>query len=249
MIRTIIIDDEKHVVDSIELLLNDYCKDVCIIGKCTSYEEGIRLLSTEKPDLLLLDIEMPFGTGFDLLEKFTDISFEVIFITAFSQYALKAIKYSALDYILKPVDIKELKAAIKKVMERKNRFQTKRNYETLFENLKSQVPTKLAIPISDGMEYLNINDIIRLEADGRYSTIYTKDKTSFFVTRNLGEFEELLSNHQFFRVHNSFLININYVKKISRIDGGIVEMTDASHIPISRSKKNDFLNRMKEISQ
>src|SRR5512145_2399460 len=104
MIKVIIIDDEKLVVDSIELLLNEYCKDVTIIGKCTSYEEGIKLINQQKPDVLLLDIEMPFGTGFDLLEKFTVIDFEVIFITAYSQYALKAIKYSALDYILKPID-------------------------------------------------------------------------------------------------------------------------------------------------
>lgn len=247
MIKAIIIDDEKLVVDSIELIINEYCKDVLIIGKCTSYEEGIRLINQHKPDLLLLDIEMPFGTGFDLLEKFTVIDFEVIFITAYSQYALKAIKYSALDYILKPIDINELRSALKKVSEKKNQSQNKK-FDILFENLKNKIPSKLAIPCSDGIDYININDIVKISADGRYSTVHVVDKKPYFVTRNLGEFEELLAERQFFRIHNSYLINLDFVKKYSRQDGGIVEMLDSSKLPVSRTKKNDFLDKMKEIS-
>lgn len=249
MLDVIIIDDEKHVVESIELLLNEHCKDVNVIGKSTSYNEGIDLIRRSKPDLLLLDIEMPFGTGFDLLEKFIDIKFEVIFITAYSQYALKAIKYSALDYILKPVDINELKTAIKKVVERKKQLHPKNHFEILLENLKSQIPSKLAIPTTDGLEYVNISDIVKISADGRYSNIYINNKKPYFVTRNLGEFEELLPERQFFRIHNSYLINLDFVKKFSRKDGGIVEMLDSSQLPISRTKKNDFLDRMKEINK
>lgn len=249
MIKIIIIDDEKHVVDSIELLINEYCKDVSVIGKCTSYEEGIHLINHYKPDLLLLDIEMPFGTGFDLLEKITVIDFEVIFITAYSQYALKAIKYSALDYILKPIDINELRTAIKKTSERKNQYHTNKKYEILLENLTCKMPSKLAIPNFDGINYVNITDIVKICADGRYSTVHISNKETFFVSRNLGDFEELLSERQFFRIHNSYLINLDFVKKYSRFDGGVVEMQDSTQLPISRSKKKDFLVKMKEISK
>lgn len=249
MIKAIIIDDEKLVGDSIELIINEYFKDVQIIGKCTSFEEGIRLITQQKPDLLFLDIEMPFGTGFDLLERFTLIDFEVIFITAYSQYALKAIKYSALDYILKPIDINELRSAIKKVSEKKNQSLENKKFNILFENLKNKMPTKLAIPCSDGIDYININDIVMISADGRYSTVHVVDKKPYFVTRNLGEFEELLAESQFFRIHNSYLINLDFVIKYSRKDGGIVEMLDSSKLPISRTKKNDFLDKMKEINK
>jgi two-component system LytT family response regulator len=249
MLRTIIVDDEPDAVKFIESISAEYCPNLEIVGKANSAKEGVKLINEEEPDLVFLDVEMPHGSGFDLLSNFPQKDFDVIFITAFNHYAIKAIKFSAVDYILKPININEFVEAVKKVetARQKNRSSNS-SINALLENIRSAMPSKLAIPTSDGMEYLNTNEIVRVEADRSYSWFYLTDKRKYLVSRNLKEYQELLGDRNFFRTHNSHLINLEFVKKFVRQEGGYVLMTDGSNVPISRSKKELFLEQMAKLA-
>ncbi len=250
ILRTVIVDDEQDAVSFIESIAQEYCPNIKVIGKAYSAIEGIEVINNEKPDLVFLDVEMPHGSGFDLLAAFPEKSFDVIFITAFNHYAIRAIKYSAVDYILKPININEFIEAVKRVEEaRKDKKGRNMNFNTLFENLQTTQPSKLAIPTSNGMEYLNTKEIIRIEADRSYSWFFLEGDIKHLVSRNLKEYQELLSDRNFFRTHNSHLINLEHVKKYIRHEGGYVEMTDKSTVPISRGKKDLFLEHMSRISK
>jgi len=250
ILRTVIVDDEQDAVNFIESIANEYCPNIEIVGKAYSAIEGVEVISKLKPDLVFLDVEMPHGSGFDLLAGFPEKEFEVIFITAFNHYAIRAIKFSAVDYILKPININEFIEAVKRVEEsRKEKKGGSMSFQTLFENLQTNIPSKLAIPTSSGMEYLNTRDIIRVEADRSYSWFYMENGDKFLVSRNLKEYQELLSDRNFFRTHNSHLINLEHVKKYIRHEGGYIEMTDGSNVPISRGKKDLFLEHMGRISK
>jgi two-component system, LytTR family, response regulator len=243
---TVIIDDEPDAVDFITSIVKEYCPDLEVAGKAHSAEEGVKVIKEIKPDLVFLDVEMPNGTGFDLLTHFPDKRFDVIFITAFNHYAIKAIKFSAVDYILKPININEFIGAVKKVIHkhRTDSFMDNDNFEILLENIKSGHPTRLVIPTSDGREYLNPNDIIRIEADRSYSWFYITGKRKILVSKHLKEFQEILSDRNFFRPHNSHLVNIDFVKKYIRHDGGYIEMSDGSQVPVSRNRRDLFLAHM-----
>ena len=250
ILRTVIVDDEQDAVNFIESIANEYCPNIEIVGKAYSAIEGVEVISKLKPDLVFLDVEMPHGSGFDLLAGFPEKEFEVIFITAFNHYAIRAIKFSAVDYILKPININEFIEAVKRVEEsRKEKKGGSMSFQTLFENLQTNIPSKLAIPTSSGMEYLNTRDIIRVEADRSYSWFFMENGDKFLVSRNLKEYQELLSDRNFFRTHNSHLINLEHVKKYIRHEGGYIEMTDGSNVPISRGKKDLFLEHMGRISK
>lgn len=247
MLRTIIIDDEKKAIKSIELIANEHCPNISIVGKATSAIEGIKEIQSKKPDIIFLDIEMPHGSGFDLLESIPERDFDVIFVTAYNNYAIKAFKFSAVDYILKPIDIQELINAVKKVEDSRNKLKkTYHNYNVLLENIKSTVPSKLAIPTTDGLEYINTEDIIRIEADRSYSNIFLKNGKKIMVSRSLIVFQDMLDDNKFFRTHKSHLINLNHVKKYFRFDGGYIEMIDNSKVSVSRRKKDDFIQIMKK---
>jgi two-component system, LytTR family, response regulator len=189
---------------------------------------------------------MPNGTGFDLLAQFPEKNFDVIFITAFNHYAIKAIKFSAVDYILKPININEFIEAVDRVIKKRSERSTpgNENLRILMENLRSSFPSRLAIPTSDGMEYLNPKDIIRIEADRSYSWFFLNSNRKILVSKHLKEFQELLNDRYFFRPHNSHLINLKFVKKYIRKEGGYIEMTDSSLIPVSRNRKDIFLALM-----
>lgn len=250
ILRTVIVDDEQDAVNFIESIAKEYCPNIEIVGKAYSAIEGVEVISNEKPDLVFLDVEMPHGSGFDLLAGFPEKEFDVIFITAFNHYAIRAIKFSAVDYILKPININEFIEAVKRVEEsRKEKKGSSTNFQTLFENLQTALPSKLAIPTSSGMEYLNTREIIRIEADRSYSWFFMNNGDKFLVSRNLKEYQELLSDRNFFRTHNSHLINLEHVKKYIRHEGGYIEMTDGSNVPISRGKKDLFLEHMGRISK
>lgn len=244
-LRTIIIDDEPDAVNFIHSIIKEYCPALEVVGTAHNSMDGIGIIQEKQPDLVLLDVEMPHGSGFDLLAQFPDKSFDVIFITAFNHYAIKAIKFSAVDYILKPININEFIVAIEKVADKRalHAFPN-RNFETLLENLNSTNPSKLAIPTSDGMEYLNTKDIIRIEADRSYSWFHLTGKRKILVSKNLKEYQDLLNDRHFFRSHNSHLINLEHVKKYTRADGGAIEMIDGSQVPISRTKRDLFLSHM-----
>jgi two-component system LytT family response regulator len=249
-LRAVIVDDEQDAVSFIASIAAEYCPQIEIVGKAFSAIEGIEVITKEKPDLVFLDVEMPHGSGFDLLAGFPEKDFDVIFITAFNHYAIKAIKFSAVDYILKPINISEFIEAVKRVEERrKEKKDQKINFSALFENLKTGLPSKLAIPTSSGMEYLNTREIIRIEADRSYSWFFMENGEKYLVSRNLKEYQELLSDRNFFRTHNSHLINLEHVKKYIRHEGGYIEMTDGSTAPISRGKKDLFLEQMGKIAK
>jgi two-component system LytT family response regulator len=245
-LKTVIVDDEPDAVGFINSIIGEYCPELEVVGKAGNINEGVSEIKLNKPDLVFLDVEMPNGTGFDLLAQFPEKEFEVVFITAFNHYAIKAIKFSAVDYILKPININEFIEAVKRVIE-KRKNKTSRSSDALkvlMENLRSPHPSRLAIPTSEGMEYLNPKDIIRIESDRSYSWFFITGNRKVLVSRHLKEFQDLLGDRSFFRSHNSHLINLRFVRKFIRHEGGIIEMQDGTQIPISRGRKDLFLAHM-----
>jgi len=249
-IKTLIVDDEDDAVNFIRSIIREYCPKLEVIGTANNVKEGVRIIADCQPDLVFLDVEMPHGSGFDLLAQFPEKQFEVIFITAFNQYAIKAIKFSAVDYILKPINISEFIEAVEKVTEKRPGAPAfEKNYGELLENLRSAIPMKLAIPTAEGMEYLNTREIIRIEADRSYCWFYLTEKRKRLVSKNLKEYQDLLSDRNFFRPHNSHLLNLEFVKKYVRQEGGYIEMTDGAQIPVSRVKRELFLQEMARLSR
>jgi len=250
MVKAFIVDDEQNSISSISLILKEYCPEVDVVGTATSMKEALVEITKKKPNLLILDIEMPFGSGFDLLENLSNRDFETIFITAYNNYAIKAFKYSATDYILKPIDIDEFISAISRASEKINKNEpTQPGYSVLFENLKTKNPTKIAINNNDGITFIAIQDILRIEGEGSYTRIHLLSNKKILVSKNLKDFQNLLSDHSFFRSHNSHLINLEYVSCFHHKDGGSIEMTDGSLVPLARRKKEEFLAIMSQFSR
>jgi two-component system LytT family response regulator len=245
-LRTVIVDDEPNAVEFINSVTKEYCPALEVVGKAYNMTEGISTITGNNPDLVFLDVEMPDGTGFDLLTNFPEKAFDVIFITAFNHYAIKAIKFSAVDYILKPLNIHEFIEAVNKVVQKRSESPASmnENFRVLMENLRTPVPSRLAIPTAEGMEYLNPREIIRIEADRSYSWFFLSGNRKILVSKNLKEFQDLLSDRYFFRSHNSHLINLKYVRRFVRKEGGYIEMQDGEQIPVSRNRKDLFLVHM-----
>ncbi|MFH2096906.1 MAG: LytTR family DNA-binding domain-containing protein [Bacteroidota bacterium] len=245
--KAIIIDDEDKAVKSIGFILTNHCENITVVGTANSVDEGVKLIYTHHPDIVFLDIEMPEANGFDLLKRIPDRDFEVIFITAYNQYAMKAIKVSAFDYILKPIDIDDISNAIKKVAQKKTKdADKKKNMEMLFENIRSGKPRKIAVPASDGTRYLDVDEIFRIEADRSYSTFYFVNGNRLVVSKSLKEFAAVLEGDQFYRPHRAHLINLDYLKKHVKQGGGFIIMTDGTKIPLARQKKHDFVSVMEK---
>lgn len=246
-IKTIIIDDEQGNIITLTEMLNSYCPDVQIVGIANNITDGERLIYSEDPELVFLDIEMPFGNGFELLNKLLPIKFEVIFITAFNSYAIKAFKYSVVDYLLKPVNIEELKAAVLKVRNKLDNTNVTLRIDSLLSNLKIEKSgqKKIGISTEDGIIFEEIDNIMYLEAEGFYTVIYMKAGKSVTTSRTLKDFEDMLPENIFFRVHNSSIVNINYIKKYYKGRGGYVEMEDNKKIEVSQRKKDEFLTKIK----
>lgn len=232
--KAVIIDDEIKARENLEYLIKNFCPDVEVIASVSSISDGEVAIRTNKTDLVFLDIEMPHGNGFELLDKFKVITFNLIFISAYEHYALQAIKSEAIDYLLKPIDIDELINAVAKVCETKNT-----NLTFPGENIE-----KLALPMRDGYVFLKLKEISRIESDGSYTTFFTITNEKFVVSKNIAEFERILDGSCFFRCHKSHIININFVKKFLRTDGYFVEMEDGSQVEVSRRKKELFLKQM-----
>lgn len=246
--KAIIIDDEKKGREILKSLIENYCKEVEIVAQAESAQEGYELIREHHPDVVFLDVEMPNGDGFSLLERFEKIKFQIIFTTAFDDYAIKAIKFHALDYLLKPIDIDELRNAVNNVKEAaRSKQNTEQKYSGLIHTRKLEHSGKLALPIKDGIIYLSISEIIRVESDGAYSIFYTDNGKKHLSSKNLGEYEEILPTLGFFRVHRSHMINVKKVKKFIRSDGNFIEMEDGSMVEIARRKKDEFLQLMNEI--
>lgn len=242
MIKAIIIDDESDCRITLSELLNTTCKQVVLIGEASSVEEGIELIKEVKPDLVFLDVELRNNYGFSVLEAFPNANFEVIFTTAHEKYALKAIKMSCIEYLLKPIDPNELVIAVAKYEKEKKLDINQKKFEILLENIGNagQTLNKIAVPTSDGFFFVNTADIIYFEGDGKYTNMFSNKGEKIMSSKNLGEFEELLSDQNFFRCHKSWLINLNYIKRYVRGDGQVV-MSNDKLIDVSIRKKEEFL--------
>ncbi|OFY59643.1 MAG: hypothetical protein A2Y87_11810 [Bacteroidetes bacterium RBG_13_46_8] len=247
MLKTVIIDDEPDCIVFLAQILKTHCPSVSISGTASSVQDGINEILRTNPDLVLLDVEMSPGTGFDILNKIPVRNFKVIFITAHNDYAIQAFRYSAVDYILKPIDITDLVSAVCKVNTPVSRNPVL-DFSILLDNIKSELPLKLAIPTSSGYEYILVNEIIRIEADRSYCMFYLTGKRKILVSRCLNDYQQILDSRMFFRIHHSYLINLQHIKSFSRKDGGFVEMTDGCQVPLARRKKDYFYEVMKRYA-
>lgn len=245
MLSCIIVDDELKSRESLKILVEDFCQGIEVKALCQDVGEALEAIKTYNPDVVFLDIHLQRETGFDLLTRLKDFDFEVIFTTAYSEYAIKAFKFSAIDYLLKPIDIEELKASIAKVEKRKSDNIAAR-IEQLMQNLKSGSSDnyKLALPTSDGLVFVKVPDILYCEASSNYTEIVMSDSKKYIVSRTLKEYEDMLVDQNFYRIHHSYLINLNAIKKYVRGDGGYVVMSNDKSLDVSKRKKDGFLNRM-----
>jgi two-component system LytT family response regulator len=249
MITTLIIDDEADGRDALKSAIEKYCPEVDIKCICETPEEGILAIKNIKPDLVFLDIQMPQMSGFDVLQKVSPVTFEVIFVSAHDQYAIKAIKFSALDYLLKPVDVDDLMHALKKVKERLHNKSNVHQYQSVLNNIhyRSEKIKKLAVPSLEGIDLFDTDDIIYCKAEGSYTTLFLKNRQSKLISRNLKDFENLLVESGFCRVHNSSLINVKHVQRYVKGEGGYVILTEDHHVDISRRKKDEFLKLLDRL--
>lgn len=250
MTRAIIIDDEQHCIDRLNKLLKETAAgELEILDYFKTVQDGISGIQKLQPDLVFLDVQINDKTGFDLLQQLPSVNFEVIFTTAFERYAVQAFKFSALDYLLKPVDADDLAAALQKLKEKISAKENNTRFDTLFHNLKNiqGISKRICVPVTTGLVFLQVSDIIRCQSDINYTTIFTKDKQKLVVAKTLKEFEEMLSDFNFYRVHNSHLINLAFIKSYNKGKGGFVTMTDNTDIEVSTRRKDDFLKRLSDI--
>jgi two-component system LytT family response regulator len=242
MIKSILIDDEGHCLETLGMLLELHCPSVSVIDQCRSANVGLTAIEKWKPDLVFLDVEMPIMNGFELLKQFKDIPFSVIFTTGYDQYAIRAIKFSALDYLLKPIDPKDLIAAVQKVETRKQ-LPFREQLMMLLDKLNHGSSFgRVAVPTSDGLELIHADRIISCEADDNYTHFHLKDQPKITACRTLKEVQELVSPFSFFvRVHHSHLVNLNEVTRYVRGEGGYLMMSNGTSISVSRSRKDALL--------
>ena len=242
MIKAILIDDEKHCRETLSIQLEKYCPEVQLLAQCSSAAQGLLAITQHQPDVVFLDVEMPQMNGFEMLQQLSTIPFEVIFTTGYDAYAIKAIRFSALDYLLKPIDKDELKKAVAKLNQKKDHNLTEQ-FDILLEKLGTKpVPLqKIALPTFEGFELVSIDTILHCEADSNYTHIVLRQGKKVLVSRTLKEIEELLEGHAFLRVHHSYLVNLNEIVRYVRGEGGYVVMSDNIAITVSRSRKDALL--------
>lgn len=236
MLRTLLIDDEYASLEVLTGLITHFCPQIELLGAFENPEKGLEMIQKHKPDLIFLDVEMPFYNGFAMLEQLPSIDFETIFVTAFDHYAMQAIKHNALDYLLKPVGIDELRQAVARA-----ELQI-RSKQQLAPAL---VPHKICLPVQDGFFFANIHEIIRCESSGNYTWFYFANQDKMLICKNLKEYEAALPPDVFFRVHHSHLINLNFVQKLYRGKNTTIEMADGAIVELASRRKDVFLSRFK----
>lgn len=248
-LKVVIVEDEKHSREILKSLLEEFCKDVQVIATASTVEEAVKVLSLYSPDVVFLDIELQSGVGFDILEQIKEPSFEIIFTTAFEKYAVKAIKFSSLDYLLKPIALDELQNSIDKARVKMDTNVYRQQLDTLMQSLarESNKQEKICLATTAGMEFIAIDDIVLCKADGSYTSFVLKSKNSLLVSKHLKEYENLLADQLFMRVHNSYLINLREVKKYIKSDGGYIIMSNDMHVSLSPRKKEDLIQAMRRL--
>lgn len=242
-LQAILIDDESSSRNSLRQKVLAYCPDIAIVAECESGEEGLKAIEEKKPDIVFLDVEMPRMNGFTMLQQLKNRSFELIFTTAYDHYAIKAIRYSALDYLVKPVEVEELKESVKKAREKREQNTPNARVETLLHNLldEKSLHSRIAIPSMEGLQFIETGAIIYLEAKSNYTEIFVKDLPKITVAKTLKEFDDLLPSSAFVRIHHSYLINKNHVLKYIKGEGGQVVMRNGSILDVARRKKEEFM--------
>lgn len=242
-LKAIIIDDEVRSRESLRQKIISNCADVEIISECENGEQGIVSIEEKKPDIVFLDVEMPRMNGFTMLQKLSNRNFELIFTTAYDHYAIRAIRFSALDYLVKPIEVDDLKQAINLVKEKRKQNTGNERLEILLHNLMNEKnqSNRIAIPSLEGLQFVEVNDIIYLEAESNYTVVYIKPSQKITVSKTLKDFEELLPHNVFIRIHHSYIINKNHVQKYLKGEGGQVIMSNGKTLDVARRKKEEFM--------
>ena len=248
MKKVLIIDDENRTRALIAKMIDSFSLDVETIAEGENVQSGIKAIEKHDPDIVFLDIQMPDGTGFDVIRSIENKSFEVIFITAHEEFAIKAIKFSALDYLLKPVDAVELKAALEKaIVTVDGNTRDSKQYEALSSNIQTNEKRRLVLKTQESVHVVELEQIIRCEADRNYTSFFLLDNKKILVSKTLKEYETLLATHNFLRVQQSHLINIDYVDRYDKKNGGAVVMKDGSEVPLSPAKREVFFKRLENL--
>ena len=247
MKKVLIIDDEKRIRDFVKRMIDSFELDVQVYTDGESVDTGIESIKRIQPDIVFLDIQMPDGTGFDLLNQIGEKRFELIFITAFQEYAIMAIKFSALDYILKPIDAEELKTALVNALDTIDYKKEDTQFDALTHNLNTNQKRKLVLKTQESVHVVDLNEIIRCEADKNYTFFYLNSGKKILVSRTLKDFEMLLGNHGFFRAQQSHLINLEYIDRYDKQEGGSVIMKDGASVPLSTAKKDQFFQLLENL--
>ncbi len=245
MIRSIIIDDEQHCVRALLSDLQQHCPSIEVVDSCSSAKEGIMAIKKLNPDLVFLDVEMPWMNGFEMLEVLGEINFSIIFTTAHGEFAAKAFRISAIDYLLKPIDANDLKAAVQKVEKKMEEGNSVQHISNLLRNMRQPGgEQKIALPQREGYEFVDVSSIVYLTAEGAYTKVYIKDKKTMLISRTLGDVEELLPPEMFQRIHHSTLVNVTYISQFLRTDGGYVVLKNGEKLSVSKAKKEMLMARL-----
>ncbi|HQW91706.1 MAG TPA: LytTR family DNA-binding domain-containing protein [Ferruginibacter sp.] len=245
MIRSIVIDDEQHCVRSLLSDLQQHCPVVEVVEACSSAKEGMMAIKKLNPDLVFLDVEMPWMNGFEMLEVLGEINFSIIFTTAHDEFAAKAFRISAVDYLLKPIDANDLKAAVQKVEKKMDEGSSLNHISNLLRNMRQPSSgQKIALPQREGYEFVDISSIIYCTAEGAYTKIFIEEKKPMLVSRTLGDVEELLSPEIFQRIHHSTVVNVAYISQFLRTDGGSVVLKNGEKLSVSKAKKEMLMARL-----
>ncbi len=248
MITAVIIDDEKPIRELNKLLITDNFKEISIVGEADSVQGGIRVIKETNPDIVLLDIEIKGGTGFNILQELHPYNFKLIFITAFNEFAIKAIKFSAIDYILKPVNEYEFIDAIKRVISQLSVTDNKVQYNNFLSHYEKKTQNKkLVLRTAEALHLVDVADIIYCKSDNSYTTFYLNNANDIIVSKSMKEYALILEEYNFVRPHQSFLVNLKYVTKIDKSDGGFVILNNGKEIPVSSRRKQTLLTMLEKI--
>lgn len=250
MLKALLVDDEIAALRTLELLLSQFCKDIEVVGTASSSEEAVQKVTQSKPDLVFLDIEMPKGTGFDFIEKCPVRDFDIIFVTAYDNYALKAFRYSAIDYLLKPIDIDELVKAVEKVSKlRKAKIDTRNKYNALLENLKTIIPNKMVVRVEKGFEYIDISSITYFEFQNNALKVHFTNGKEMQLIESLEDIQDELDEKNFFRIHPNYFVNINSIKRIPKMGVNNIEMANGILLPIIPDVKDSLIRCLTDLNK
>ncbi len=247
MLKAIIIDDEKNSRQALAKMVETYCQGVKVEAEAENFQQGLEAIRKHQPGLVFLDLEMPDANGLELFTSLDKIDFEVIITTGHQEYAVKAFKTAALDYLLKPVDVEELENAVDRVFEKRKESRVNKNFDIFINNFKNNSEQQIALASSEGLTFLKVKEIIYCKGDGAYTYFFIQDGGKLTVSKNLKEFEDLLSDKGFFRIHKSYLINLSHMKKYIRGDGGYVVMSNGDSADVSKRKKESFLTQLSKV--